>query len=83
MKPVTIYVKPTCPFCKRALQILKRAGVTPTIHNITNNNSLRKQMVAEAKQTTVPQIFIGNTHVGGCDSLIAAQKAGKLSEMLS
>ena len=82
MKTVTVYSKPTCPFCKRALQVLKRAGVTPTVIDISNNNALRSKMIAEAKQTTVPQIFIGDNHIGGCDKLVAIQKNGQLREML-
>lgn len=82
MKTVTLYIKPTCPFCKRAVQVLKREGVTPTVIDITNNNALRSQMIAKTQRTTVPQIFIGDNHVGGCDDLVAAQKSGKLREML-
>ena len=82
MKNVTMYIKPTCPFCKRALQLLKREGVTPTVVDITNNNELRNLMVAKTKRTSVPQIFIGESHLGGCDDLVAAQKSGQFREMI-
>ncbi len=84
MKTVTIYIKPTCGFCKKALLVLRREGVTPNILDISNNASLRNEMIAKAKGlTTVPQIFIDGNHIGGCDKLVAAQQSGKLKEMLT
>lgn len=82
MKNVTIYIKPTCGFCKKALLVLRREGVTPNIIDITNKAALRNEMIAKAKRTTVPQIFVDGTHLGGCDDLVAAQQNGKLKEIL-
>lgn len=84
MKTVTIYIKPTCGFCKKALLVLRREGVTPNVIDITNNAALRKKMITESNGgTTVPQIFIGDTLLGGSDKLVAAQKNGTLKGLLS
>ena len=83
MKKVTIYIKPKCPFCKKALLELSREGVNPNIIDITGNAALKSKMITESKRSTVPQIFIDGKHLGGCDDLLAAQKSGKLKEMLA
>ncbi|KKM48145.1 hypothetical protein LCGC14_1557960 [marine sediment metagenome] len=83
MRKVTIYIKPKCPFCKKALLELSREGVKPTVIDITGNAALKNKMISESSRSTVPQIFIGDTHLGGCDDLLAAQKSGNLKEMLA
>lgn len=83
MKKVTIYIKPACPFCKKALLELDREGVKPNVIDITGNAALKSKMVTESKRSTVPQIFIDNKHLGGCDDLLAAQKNGNLKKMLT
>lgn len=75
---VKIYIKPTCPFCKRALQILRKRGANLDIIDIAANPGRRQDMIDESGRKTVPQIFIEGKHVGGCDDLIALQKAGKI-----
>lgn len=76
---VTIYLKPTCPFCKKALMVLKRLNANITEIDIAADPSRRPEMIQKANQrTTVPQIFIDGEHIGGCDDLLARQKAGQL-----
>lgn len=83
MKPVTIYTKPGCPYCIRALALLekKHAPVTTIIASL--DPDIRAEMVARSGRNTFPQIFIGGTHVGGCDDLHALEAAGKLDPLLS
>lgn len=80
---ITVYSKPSCPFCKKAIAVLKRHGVEPSIIDLTANPGRRQEALTRSNgRTTVPQIFINDTHVGGCDDLIALEKSGKLDEML-
>ena len=82
MKKVTIYIKPSCPFCRRALVILKRHGVeNPKIIDLTAQPGRKKEMVTKTGRTSVPQIFFGNEHIGGCDDLFALKNIDeKLNE---
>ncbi len=83
MQNVDIYIKDTCPYCARALLLLKHKGVAPNVIDITLNDALRETMMTRASgRRTVPQIFIGTTHVGGCDDLHALDDAGKLDALL-
>ena len=83
MRKVTIYIKPKCPFCKKALTVLSREGVKPNVIDITGNAALKSKMITESSRSTVPQIFIDGKHLGGCDDLLAAQKSGNLKKMLT
>ncbi len=84
MKKVTIYIKPTCGFCRKALIVLKRYEVNPTIIDVAANPGRHPEMVKRANgRTTVPQIFFGNEHIGGCNELVQIEKRGKLNERLS
>ena len=85
MKPqIVIYTKDYCPFCKAAKALLTGKGVTFTNFEISNDDNKRAEMIARASgRTTVPQIFIGNKHVGGCDELFALERSGKLDAMLA
>ena len=70
MKDVVIYTKSWCGYCTRAKALLSRKGADFTEIEISGDDALREQMVERAGgRRTVPQIFIGNTHVGGCDDL--------------
>ena len=81
---VTIYTKVYCPYCVRAKALLSQKGVEFLEHKIDEQPELRPQMIELAGgRTTVPQIFIGDTHVGGCDDLFALENAGTLNSMLS
>ncbi|QIQ86023.1 glutaredoxin 3 [Erythrobacter sp.] len=81
---IDIYTKFACPFCVRAKQLLDSKGAAYTEHDITMGGPKREEMNARAPLArTVPQIFIGNTHVGGCDDLFALERAGKLDPLLA
>ena len=84
MKTVRIYTTPICPYCARAKSLLKIKGVEVTEIDVFMNEEARAEMEANTGNArTVPQIFIGDTHVGGCDDLYALDKAGKLDPMLA
>lgn len=81
---IDIYTKFACPFCVRAKQLLDAKGVSYNEYDITMGGPKREEMVERAPLArTVPQIFIGNTHVGGCDDLFALERAGKLDPLLA
>lgn len=83
-RDVTIYTKFGCGFCYRAKQLLDRKGVSYTEHDITMGGAHRDEMLARVPTArTVPQIFIGDTHVGGSDDLAALERAGKLDALLA
>jgi glutaredoxin 3 len=83
MKKVEIYTTQTCPYCHRAKALLTKKGAAFTEIDVGANPSLRSAMTARTGRTSVPQIFIGGAHVGGCDDLHALDSAGKLGPMLS
>ena len=81
---VDIYTKFGCGFCFRAKRLLDEKGVEYNEFDITMGGSKRDEMLARAPQaTTGPQIFIGDTHVGGSDDLSALERDGKLDAMLT
>jgi glutaredoxin 3 len=83
MPNVTIYTTNVCPYCVRAKDLLKRKGVAYTEIS-AEDEKVREDMVVKAGgRRSVPQIFIGQTHVGGCDDLYALEKAGKLDALLA
>ena len=76
---VLMYTTAVCPYCIRAKQLLKSRGVNEIEEvRIDLDPQRRDEMMQKTQRRTVPQIFIGETHVGGCDDLIAIDKAGKL-----
>lgn len=84
MAHVEIYTTQVCPYCVRAKDLLKRKGITPVEIRVDTDNSARDQMLKRANgKRTVPQIFIDDIHVGGCDDLYALESAGKLDGMLN
>jgi glutaredoxin 3 len=84
MKTVRIYTTPICPYCVRAKSLLSRKGVAFEEIDIYMSAEARQEMQANTGGArTVPQIFIGDTHVGGCDDLYALENAGKLDPMLA
>jgi glutaredoxin 3 len=84
MQHVEIYTKPTCGFCHMAKRVLTSKGVSFAEVNITAQPEKRAEMIQRAKGgSTVPQIFIGGKHVGGCDDLMALDRQGKLDALLS
>ena len=83
MKPVEIYTTQTCPYCIAAKGLLKKKGIAYTEIDVGAAPALRQAMTERAGRRSVPQIFIGGTHVGGCDDLHALDHAGKLDPMLA
>ncbi len=84
MKPVEIYTTQTCPYCQMAKGLLAKKGVSYKEIDVGGNPSFRAAMTQRAAgRTSVPQIFIGGQHVGGCDDIHALDHAGKLDAMLA
>lgn len=85
MAQVTMYCKNTCPYCTRAERILKDHGVRDLEKiSIDVNREARAEMIERSGgRTTVPQIFIDDKHIGGCDDLQAIESSGELAQLLS
>jgi len=84
MPSVVIYSAMLCPFCSRAKRLLKQKGAKYKEIDVTARPRLRSQMRERAGgRNTVPQIWIGDLHVGGCDELYALENAGKLDDLLN
>ncbi|MCV2891335.1 glutaredoxin 3 [Ruegeria aquimaris] len=84
MKPVEIYTSPLCGYCHAAKRLLTQKGVEFTEINVLANPGRKPEMIERAGgRRTVPQIFIGGTHVGGCDDLFDLEDDGKLDPMLA
>ena len=84
MASVEIYTRDYCYYCQAAKELLNRKGVSFTEIDITGRPERRNEMIQRVNgRTTVPQIFIGGAHVGGCDDLHALEAAGKLDALLS
>ncbi|MCP5146363.1 MAG: glutaredoxin 3 [Gammaproteobacteria bacterium] len=80
---IEIYTTPFCPYCWRAKALLESRNLPFEEFDVARDRSLRKEMVERAGgRTTVPQIFIGNSHIGGCDDLYELEIAGKLDGVL-
>ncbi|HRH18117.1 MAG TPA: glutaredoxin 3 [Aquabacterium sp.] len=83
MQHVKMYTTQVCPYCLRAKALLKQRGVQAIEEiRIDQDAEQRDHMMAITGRRTVPQIFIGETHVGGCDDLMALDSAGKLTALL-
>ncbi|HKC61875.1 MAG TPA: glutaredoxin 3 [Myxococcales bacterium] len=82
MKPVKIYTTPYCPYCVRAKRLLERKGVPYEEIDVANDDQARIELAERTGRRTVPQIFIGQDHVGGSDDLHALEEQGKLDAML-
>ena len=83
MQPVKMYTTAVCPYCIRAKQILKSKGVDAIDEiRVDLNPGERLHMMEITGRRTVPQIFIGDTHVGGCDDLVALDQRGGLDPLL-
>jgi len=84
MKTIRVYTTPFCPYCVRAKSLLKKKGAEFEEIDIMMDEDARQEMQANSGGArTVPQIFIGDTHVGGCDELYALEQAGKLDPLLA
>lgn len=83
MVDVTIYTRNGCGYCTAAVGLLTKKGVAFVEHNATVEPNARQEMLARANgRTTFPQVFIGKTHVGGCDDLFALEGQGRLDGLL-
>ncbi|AFO93107.1 glutaredoxin 3 [Phaeobacter inhibens] len=84
MKPVEIYTSPLCGFCHAAKRLLTQKGVSFDEIDVLANPDRKAEMIERANGgRTVPQIFVGETHVGGCDDLYALDRSGKLDPLLA
>jgi glutaredoxin 3 len=84
MPEVEVYTTPICPYCLSAKDLLRRKGVSFLEINVAGEPLRRAEMIARANgRTTVPQIFVGDTHLGGCDDLYALEEAGELDRLLT
>ena len=84
MKSVRMYTTPICPYCVRAKSLFKKKGVEVEEVDVMMDLGARQEMEAKTGGArSVPQIFIGDTHVGGCDELYALEREGKLDPLLA
>jgi glutaredoxin 3 len=84
MKPVTVYTTMFCPYCDRALSLLKRKGVAVTEIRAGMDAGKKAEMIERSGgRRTFPQIFVGDVHVGGCDDLHALDAKGALDPLLA
>ncbi len=84
MKTVEIYTSPLCGYCHAAKRLLTQKGVSFKEIGVGLSPAKRKEMVQRANGSrSVPQIFVGQTHIGGCDELYALERAGKLDPLLA
>jgi glutaredoxin 3 len=82
VKSVKVYTTPYCPYCVRAKRLLDRKGVPYEEIDVANDDQARVDLAERTGRRTVPQIFIGEEHVGGSDDLHALEQEGKLDRML-
>ncbi|WP_395463062.1 glutaredoxin 3 [Wolbachia endosymbiont of Cantharis cryptica] len=80
---VIIYVKQHCPFCKKAKELLDKKGVKYEEIDVLKNSDLFNDIKSKYNVRTVPQIFINDKHIGGCDKLMDLEREGKLDDMLN
>lgn len=84
MTTVEIYTSPLCGYCHAAKRLLTQKGVSFTEYDLSQTPDKRAEMMDRAGgRTSVPQIFVGPTHVGGCDELYALERSGKLDPLLA
>lgn len=83
MPSVTVYTRACCPYCTRAVELLQRKGVPVTEIDATGDAGKRQEMIQRSGRFTFPQIFVGDTHIGGCDDLHALERRGALDPLLA
>ena len=83
MKNVTVYTTPVCPYCVRAKSLLQRKGIPYVEVDVARDEERRAWLIKETGRRTVPQIFIGDQPIGGCDDLYELDRTGKLDEVLA
>jgi glutaredoxin 3 len=83
MNKIRVYTSQICPYCARAKSLLKKKGAVFEEIDVTMDDAARKEMLSRSGGArTVPQIFIGDTHIGGCDELYALEREGRLDPLL-
>lgn len=80
---VLMYATGWCPYCQRAERLLRERGAAPEIIDLDAEPGRRAEMMERSGRRTVPQIFVGDTHVGGCDDLVALDRNGGLLPLLA
>jgi len=83
LPPIVIYTKSTCPYCHAAKALLREKGAAFEEISVDGDYAAQAAMARKAGRSTVPQIWIGQTHVGGCDDLHALDAAGRLDPLLA
>jgi glutaredoxin 3 len=78
---ITLYTKQWCGYCRRARKLLQDKNLVFTEIDIDSDENLREEMISRSQQTTAPQIFIGERHIGGCDELHALERSGELDRI--
>ncbi len=78
---ITVYVTGWCPYCQRALALLESRKLAVTRLDVDEDPHLREEMIARSGRRTVPQIFVGDRHIGGCDELVALDGSGELTRI--
>ena len=79
---VTLYTSGWCPYCERARGLLKQKNLLFDEINVEDDDKFREEMIARSNRRTVPQIFIGDKHVGGCDDLFELDRSGELDRLI-
>jgi glutaredoxin 3 len=79
---VTLYMSDWCPYCRRAAALLNDKHVAFEEINVEDQPAFREEMIARSNRRTVPQIFIGDKHVGGCDDLFELDRSGELDRLI-
>ena len=80
---VTMYTTRFCPYCVRAKMLINQKGVLLDEKAVDYKPALRQEMMKKSNRNTVPQIWIGDTHIGGCDELFMLERSGQLDSMLN
>lgn len=83
MAKVTLYYADYCPFCRNARALLERKAVDYELVDVMAEPARRQEMEQRSQRHTIPQIFIGDQHVGGCDELYALEQQNRLDDMLA
>ena len=83
MAKIVIYTTQICPYCVRAKMLFQRKGATYEEIDVSHDDEMRRRLVSMTGQRTVPQIFINDRHIGGCDELYALDRQGALDPLLA
>ena len=83
MPEIVIYTQDWCPYCVRAKTLLEKKGVAFNEIDAPSGSKARAESQSRSGRSSVPQIFVGSTHIGGCDDLLALERAGKLDALLA